>query len=581
MNNDFKSNSAETSITNTISSIPLILKKFKNDFILILRYSEIALKSHQVKKKLIKQLVANIVIQFFNNGIKINRIWYEYGFIFIKPFSIPISSKMKKDSITNNKAQIIKDSDQNKNQIEQIAKIISQLQHVFGIYAINPAILINSNDPNIISENIIKFSKEILKPNQTFGVRVKRLGKQNYSSQELAAKLGADILNNLSNLNLKVDLTNPNHFIHVNVRDEKSYIYSDTIYTPWIGNPLYLPNGTIAIMMGYASDIISSFLIMKRGVFLLPLILVEDLEEIKHKYMPILKAFKKYLPIHSFYGIFLNLTHVKNEIAGEIIKGSTKENLILNNTPKDNVSKILFKFVIARLFEPFLIENRASILEFLFYNALTQHYNSNFEEIDSVTFNIKSDLAEYIPLKTAIFPSNITVLKNRNIGSIRYKTISEGNTFINIFEIIKKFIEINSQTTKNNDNKYILQLLNPTYAIFYAALSFSDEEIKNLIGKIDASLVPLIKDLELEASGEIIKDIRQNIDSLYKDLIQIIKYSNELIEILMKELELNNKFRKKNGKIRPKSENNNLKVKDFRGIIKKKLLNKIFILIKI
>ena len=63
----------------------------------------------------------------------------------------------------------------------------------------------------------------------TFAVRCRRTGQHEFTSQEMAAFAGSVILKNTG---ASVDLGNPDMEIHIEVRDQETYIYHRVIPGP-------------------------------------------------------------------------------------------------------------------------------------------------------------------------------------------------------------------------------------------------------------------------------------------------------------------------------------------------------------
>jgi len=148
--------------------------------LILIRYGEIWLKSQKVKIRMLKTLMNNIKNILNRNNIS----FYKY--------------QLSKDSsriffFFNNK---------------DLINAINILRNVFGIYSISPAFRTSSNLKNI-SERTIEIAKEILKKDDSFALRVKRSGKHDFNSMEIAKIVGQAILDNFHDLNLKVNLTNP------------------------------------------------------------------------------------------------------------------------------------------------------------------------------------------------------------------------------------------------------------------------------------------------------------------------------------------------------------------------------------
>ncbi|MBD3353684.1 MAG: hypothetical protein GF364_19525 [Candidatus Lokiarchaeota archaeon] len=251
-------------------------KDFFNIF--VIRYSEIALKSKKVRKKLIKRLITNIIFHFSENNINYKKIWYDFGYIYLQP--------------TENYS---------------ISKISDVLNQVLGIYSFSIAKKI-MRDFNVIEKESLRLSGLVLKKGDTFGVRANRVGSFPLKTPEIERTIGSRIMNQFgASLELSVDLENPDHWIKIDVRDQFALIYEEVIHTTWAGNPINLPQGVLSLMSGHLSDYVSSFLVMKRGFYILPLILDNNAENIRlESILSIIHSFKQYCPIKNMFGIIGN-----------------------------------------------------------------------------------------------------------------------------------------------------------------------------------------------------------------------------------------------------------------------------------
>lgn len=117
-------------------------------------------------------------------------------------------------------------------------------------------------DRKKISEHVLKIASAILSPKDTFAMRVKRTGTHAFGSQELERELGGDVIEMFGN---KVDLTKPDKTISVEIRENKTYLFSET--TPSLGGLPLGVEGKVAVLFSgdYEKSIVSAYLMMKRG----------------------------------------------------------------------------------------------------------------------------------------------------------------------------------------------------------------------------------------------------------------------------------------------------------------------------
>ena len=146
-------------------------------------------------------------------------------------------------------------------------KIIEKIKEVFGIHAFSVAYKTDSNLQSI--ENTINemLKKEYLDSNEyTFKVETKRSDKNFiYDSQECNRKIGGYILKNFKNL--KVDVHNPNIIVHVEIRNDYSYVYLNE-YHGIGGYPVGTLGKGILMLSGGIDSPVAGYLAMKRGMTL-------------------------------------------------------------------------------------------------------------------------------------------------------------------------------------------------------------------------------------------------------------------------------------------------------------------------
>ncbi len=95
----------------------------------------------------------------------------------------------------------------------------------------------------------------------TFAVRARRTGEHGYTSQELAASVGAAVLR--VRPDLKVDLGKPDHEVFAEVRQARSYIYADKVPGPG-GMPLGT-QGKVDVLWEDDRSLLAGWMMMKRG----------------------------------------------------------------------------------------------------------------------------------------------------------------------------------------------------------------------------------------------------------------------------------------------------------------------------
>jgi thiamine biosynthesis protein ThiI len=197
----------------------------------LVRFGEIGIKSKQTRRRMTKMLVEHIHSALDERGISYSTIRNEYSRIFVDT-----------------------------NEAEKAAEITSQ---VFGVVSTSPVVVASSGINDILdtAESLARLN---FKSGLSFAVGARRIGKHPYSSQELRYRLGERLLEGNPGLNLKVNLTNPQQSIYVEVRDDISHIFTETING--VGG---MPTGSqgkvvCAISTGLDSPV-AAFKVIKRG----------------------------------------------------------------------------------------------------------------------------------------------------------------------------------------------------------------------------------------------------------------------------------------------------------------------------
>ncbi len=208
----------------------------------IVRYSEIGLKSKPVRARMERALIKHLKKSLGNVEIK-----RTYGRIFVYG--------------------------------ENEREIAEKASKVFGVKSTSPAVE-TAADLSELIKSIVEYAKKTIRQGESFALRVRREGEHTYTSQDVAVKAGAEVV---KATNAKVKLKNPDREIFVEIRGDRAYIYHEVI--PGVGG---LPYGTqgraVALVSGGIDSPVATFLAMKRGiepvcVFLNPAPLVDKRTE--------------------------------------------------------------------------------------------------------------------------------------------------------------------------------------------------------------------------------------------------------------------------------------------------------------
>jgi thiamine biosynthesis protein ThiI len=195
----------------------------------LVRYGELGLKSPKVKKRFQKRLMKNIEDAFLKRETQCITSM-DWGRIYIH-------------TDEDNKAEDI-------------------LEKIFGVTSFSKVIECSSNLKDI-NDSASQYSKQVIPKNSTFAVRTSRTGSHKYSSQDVAKEVGSAILEVNQDKNLKVNLSNPDIEIFVEVRHNRTFIFSMKIPGPG-GFPLGSQGKVLAVISDKKS-VYASWLLAKRG----------------------------------------------------------------------------------------------------------------------------------------------------------------------------------------------------------------------------------------------------------------------------------------------------------------------------
>ena len=158
--------------------------------------------------------------------------------------------------------------------------------HGLGIVAMDRIVELSADpDPNIISSLLLGRHSNVGIP-RTFGVRVKRLGKKDiWDSQSYARALGTSLIEQDSSL--KVDLSNPDWWVKIILEPSKVSSIEKRVLGPG-GLPTGV-QGDVLSQLSSRDDVLSSFLIMRRGSRIIPVL------DSKPEFIEILKKWDPFI----------------------------------------------------------------------------------------------------------------------------------------------------------------------------------------------------------------------------------------------------------------------------------------------
>jgi len=138
-----------------------------------------------------------------------------------------------------------------------------KLRHIFGVSSLSPATETSSNLNDVLNESLA-LAKSGFAHGKSFAVRCHRVGKHEYTSQNLCAQVGKLILTSLPELELRVDLKHPEQSLQVEVRDKNAYLFTKTIKGVG-GLPLGTQPKLVCLLKSDMQSATACWMTMKRG----------------------------------------------------------------------------------------------------------------------------------------------------------------------------------------------------------------------------------------------------------------------------------------------------------------------------
>ena len=198
-----------------------------NNELIIVRYGEIGIKSPVVRKRFERKLLGNIKSALDCQST------LEQGRIFL--------------------------------QVEDVKEAHNVLVKTFGVVSFSPA-WVTDTDCEVIKEELTKYTQKLVEDGQfsgedSFAIRCRRVGQHSFTSQEMAAFAGSVVYQVTHS---RVDLTNPDFEIFLEVRGDKTYLFHQKISGPG-GLPIGTQGRLVALLSTGIDSPVACYLMMKRG----------------------------------------------------------------------------------------------------------------------------------------------------------------------------------------------------------------------------------------------------------------------------------------------------------------------------
>ncbi|MCI4355049.1 MAG: THUMP domain-containing protein, partial [Thermoplasmata archaeon] len=166
--------------------------------LLLVRYGELALKSPPVRREFERTLRHNVLEHFLAAG-ETCRLRSDHGHLYVEA--------------------------------DDAERAIRILCRIFGVTSVSRVVEV-ATDRDAIREASIAMADALLTEGRSFAVRARRTGQHPFTSQELAASVGSDLLDRFADRHLRVDLDHPEVELFVEVRDARTYLYLDRSVGP-------------------------------------------------------------------------------------------------------------------------------------------------------------------------------------------------------------------------------------------------------------------------------------------------------------------------------------------------------------
>ena len=198
--------------------------------ILLVRYSEIGLKSAPVRRRFENQLKDNILSMLMEDGVEA--------------------------LVTKNGARYyIEATDPD--------AAVASVRRVFGVGSISVAEECASSRMEDICAKAAEYSRSRISEGQSFAVKARREGSQGYTSMDVGREAGSAIFIANEDRGVRVDLTDPDVVFYVEVRENRAFVFGE-----YIRCHAGLPVGSQGKVVARVDDergMVAAWLMMKRG----------------------------------------------------------------------------------------------------------------------------------------------------------------------------------------------------------------------------------------------------------------------------------------------------------------------------
>jgi thiamine biosynthesis protein ThiI len=234
----------------------------------MVRYGEIGIKSEQIRRKYERLLIKNIEAMLGENGIPFDDIVRERGRIFV---------------------------------LSPDPRAPGAVSRVFGVVSVSP-VAVTGTEIKDVQETAAALGRETIGENHSFAIRARRVGEQAYTSQDIGRMCGDAVFEAVRERNPRVDLKKPDHEIFVEMRENRSYVFSKVVKGVG-GMPLGSQGKMVALISGGIDSPAAAWLMMRRGCDLIPVFFNNGKfsdKDYTERAMDSIKKLKEWSPGRSF-----------------------------------------------------------------------------------------------------------------------------------------------------------------------------------------------------------------------------------------------------------------------------------------
>lgn len=161
----------------------------------LVRYGELGLKSERVKRLFLRKMMKDIQSTLMLAGIE-HTLDEERGRIYVETDDASGTSRV--------------------------------LRNIPGVFSFSEVVKVSS-DWDLLMKALSDYGRTRLKEGMTYGLKVRRVGKEGYSSQDVAVHGGGAVSSHLAEGSVKVELRTPDVLFEVEVRGNNAYLFTERV----------------------------------------------------------------------------------------------------------------------------------------------------------------------------------------------------------------------------------------------------------------------------------------------------------------------------------------------------------------